>query len=375
MTVRAVSNNPVSPFYNANAPNLTGQTGSLTSLLDAVLVNGFTGFTNLGWSINQTTTNKRGYKQNLTGANNSSGMLLYVDDTGPTTAKEARVCGFETMSAITPTGTGQFPTSAQSSIGTGQLVIRKSTTADATVRYWTIVGNGQTFYLFTETGDNTAPLATCFFLFGDFKSFKTSDAYAVAIMGRTVENSGSSINEPFQNYLSRNTTNFLGLPGGALGATCFGHFVARSWTGAGGSVKIGKIAPWAFTISGDTNGNSTGTYCGETQVSMSTIGSSPLQTSGRFAFNIQSWPAPNGPDGALALGRTWISHGGSMRGYFPGLWTLLHDRAVGHNDSFTVTGGDLNGKSLLGQNFQAYILQSANAENGVVVVETSDTWT
>jgi hypothetical protein len=134
MTVRAVSSNPASPFYNANAPTLTGQVGSLTAVLDAVLVNGFTGFTALGWSINQTTTNKRGYKQNLTGSNNASGMLLYVDDTGPGAgaAREARVCGFETMSAITPTGTGQFPTSAQSAVGTGQLVIRKSTTADAT---------------------------------------------------------------------------------------------------------------------------------------------------------------------------------------------------------------------------------------------------
>jgi hypothetical protein len=27
------------------------------------------------------------------------------------------------------------------------------------VRNWTIVGNGQTFYLFIESGDNTAPLA------------------------------------------------------------------------------------------------------------------------------------------------------------------------------------------------------------------------
>jgi hypothetical protein len=116
---RAVSSNPASPFYNANAPTLTGQVGSLTAVLDAVLVNGFTGFTALGWTINQTTTNKRGYKQNLTGSNNSSGMLLYVDDTGPGAgaAKEARVCGFETMSAITPTGTGQFPTGAQATIG------------------------------------------------------------------------------------------------------------------------------------------------------------------------------------------------------------------------------------------------------------------
>jgi hypothetical protein len=75
---------------DASAPVLTGQVGSLTALLDAVLVNGYGALTAAGWSINQTTTNKRGYKQNLTGSNNTSGMLLYVDDTGPALAPRAR---------------------------------------------------------------------------------------------------------------------------------------------------------------------------------------------------------------------------------------------------------------------------------------------
>jgi hypothetical protein len=105
----------------------------------------------------------------------------------PAAAKEARVCGFETMSAITPTGTGQFPTAAQSTVGIGTLVMRKSVTADATARPWTIVANGQTIYLFIESGDTTTPLATTTFCFGDFKSFKTADQYAVMIIGRTVE--------------------------------------------------------------------------------------------------------------------------------------------------------------------------------------------
>jgi hypothetical protein len=52
---------------DASAPVLTGQVGSLTALLDAILVNGYGALTAAGWTIAQTTTNKRGYKQNTTG--------------------------------------------------------------------------------------------------------------------------------------------------------------------------------------------------------------------------------------------------------------------------------------------------------------------
>jgi len=369
MTVRAVSNNPTSPFYNANAPNLTGQVGSLTALLDAVLVNGFTGFTNLGWSINQTTTNKRGYKQNLTGSNNTSGMLLYVDDTGPGAggAKEARVCGFETMSAITPTGTGQFPTSAQSTIGSGQLAVRKSTTADSTVRYWTLVGNGQTIYLFIESGDSTVPLATTAFVFGDFKSFKSSDQYAVIIIGRQAENSGSSLNDPLHclNYPGANNA----IP--TLGTTMFGHYVARHWTGTGGSIRVGKPCDMSRAHAAVLN-SYYGSYTSESQTQVTNGGVYLAMGRNASPYN---WPAPNGPDGALGLTPVWIGHSYGLRGYLAGLWHPLHDRPCGHNDSFTVSGGNLNGKSLLAQNIQAYILASANADNGQTLVETSDTWT
>jgi hypothetical protein len=136
---------------DASAPVLTGQVGSLIALLDAVLVNGYGALSAAGWTKSFSTTNKAAYRQNATGANNTAApMYLYVDDTGPGAgaAREARACGFETMSAITPTGTGQFPTAALSTIGVGTVVIRKSVSADAVARPWTIVANGQTIYLF-----------------------------------------------------------------------------------------------------------------------------------------------------------------------------------------------------------------------------------
>jgi hypothetical protein len=365
MTVRVYKSS------DAGAPVLTGQNGSLVALLDAVLVNGYGALAAAGWTINQTAANKRGYKQNLAGSNNAAGMLLYVDDSGPGAgaAKEARVCGFETMSAITPTGTGQFPTAAQSTVGIGTLVVRKSVTADATARPWTCIANGQTIYLFIESGDTTTPLATTTFCFGDFKSFKTADQYAVMIIGRTVENTGSAINDPL--HATNVTSNNLGIA--TLNTSMYGHFACRHWTGTGGSIHIGKPTDTSRFFSNAANSNP-GAYNpliadGTQTASIAGV----VIAMGRNATNFQS-PAPNGPDGALALGPVWIGHHFALRGYLAGLWAPLHDRPLGHNDNFTVVGGNLNGKSLLAQNIQAYINGVANGDNGQVVVETSDTW-
>lgn len=360
MTVRGVSNNPASPLYNANAPGLSGSAGSLTTLLDAVLVNGFTGFTALGWTIAQTTVNKRGYKQNLTGANNASGMLLYVDDTGPGTggAKEARACGFETMSAITPTGTGQFPTAGQSAIGTGQLVIRKSTTADATARFWTIVGNGQTLYLFTETGDQSAPLAVQTFMFGDFKSYKAADPYAVMIMGRQTENVSTNQYDPMQ--MSGGNSSFT------LNSKFFGHYIARSWSGLGGSVQVSKT----FDMGKLSCQVLLGQWTADGQLAVASP--SANYAMGRNASNAQLM-TPNGPDGGLWNSQVFLFHNYSFRGYMPGLWAPLQDRPFSHNDTMTIAAGPLSGKSLLAQQFAAYIA-SSSTDYGQCLIEYSDTW-
>lgn len=349
---------------DASAPVLTGQVGKLTDLLDAVLVNGYGAQTAAGWTINQTTTNKRGYKQNLTGSNNSSGMLLYVDDTGPGAgaAKEARACGFETMSAITPTGTGQFPTSAQSAVGVGTLVVRKSATADATARPWTIVANGQTVYIFIETGDITAPqLATMPFVFGDFKSYKTSDQYAVCIIGRTAENSASANIDPLSavgaaDNVIMNLNNVL-----------IGHYIARHWTAVGSSVRAGKVLTAVPQI--DPRG-SYGPWSSDVNT---TLGAS-FNGIGRISSTPVGLPFPNGPDGSLWLAPIYLNHSWAIRGYLAGLWAPLHDRPLAHNDTLTAASGTLSGKSFVAQNI-AFFNSVSVSENGQILAETSDTWT
>jgi hypothetical protein len=346
---------------DASAPVLTGQVGSLVALLDACLVNGYGALAAAGWTKPLSTTNKGAYKQNLTGANNSSGMYLYVDDTGPGAggAREARLCGFETMSAITPTGTGQFPTAAQSSIGVGTLVVRKSATADATARAWTLVANGQTIYLFTETGDQTLPLGVLSFVFGDFKSYKTSDQYAVCIISRQIENSTGGQFEALQ---------VLGGPAGGtftMNSKTFGHFIARSWTGIGGSVNCSKTTDF-----GKLGAAIAGAWSSD---AATTTGTGQNFTFGRNASSAQLM-TPNGPDGALMVAPVRLVHSFAERGYLYGLWCPLHDRPFAHNDTMTVASGNLNGKSLLCQQIMADINNTVSTEIGQALVEYSDTW-
>lgn len=344
---------------DAAAPVLTGVAGSLVALLDACLVNGYGALTAAGWTKAFAAANKGAYKQNLTGSNNAAGMYLYIDDSAAGTggAKEARATGFETMSAITPTGTGQFPTAGQSAIGVGAVVIRKSTTADATARAWTLIANGQTIYLFTESADQTAPLGAMSFIFGDFKSYKAGDQYAVWIMGRQTENSGTSQFDAMQ------------MLGGGVSLTLnskyFGHYIARSWTGLGGSVNCGKITDHGKL------GATLGAWNSDVSLFVTT---NQNFTFGRNASNAQL-SLPNGPDGALLLAPVYLFHSYSLRGYVPGLWCPLHDRPFSHNDTLTIASGTLAGKSLICQQIQADINNVNLGEIAQPLIEYSDTWT
>lgn len=360
---------------DASAPVLTGQVGKLTDLLDAVLVNGYGSQTAAGWTISQTTTNKRGFLQNLTGANNASGVLLYVDDTGPGAgaAKEARACGFETMSAITPTGTGQFPTNGQtSSIGTGQVCIRKSATADATARAWTCIANGQTIYLAIETGDIATPVTAYPFVFGDFFSYKTSDSYAQIIVGRTIENSATCANDQLAGLYPSASSGSPGTVTQDLTTPIGGHFVCRSWTTVGGAVQVGKqmdISKFgqAFTAVAGGQTSQRGGYAQSGAAGLAGATFAPGRNSIPAAF-----PYPNGPDGACWLSPLQIYHNGSIRGYFKGLWGPMHDRPLNHADTYTIAGGNLTGKSMIALNCAAWIA-SAN-DQAQFHIETSDTW-
>lgn len=270
------------------APALTGQAGSMLALLDAVLVNGFTTQTvdsvvvsggiatvtrasghpfevgavallagatpsalsgqkrvlsatatqytfdatgvadgaatgtithkvaPLGWNRAFSGTNVGAYKSSNVAA---SGMFLRVDDVG---AQSARVVAYETMSDVN-TGTGPFPTAAQQS---GGLYWQKSATADSTIRAWEIAGDDRAFYMRIQF--NAAGALTVYF--GDFLSKKVPDPYACAVAGSVNGSTGA--------------TSDLGDVAYTAGSnTSQGFFVARAYTGVGGSVQAARAVP------------------------------------------------------------------------------------------------------------------------------------
>ncbi|SPK73722.1 conserved protein of unknown function [Cupriavidus taiwanensis] len=309
---------------DASAPSLTGQVGSLVALLDAVLVNGYGSQSAAGWTKAYSATNKASYRMATSG---NTGFYLDVDDSAPSTAKEARMRGYEAMTAVA-TGTNPFPTSAQLSTG---IVCRKSTTADSTTRPWYIIADGSCFYLFVDTNDVTG--YACSFAFGDFFSYKSGDSYRCTITGRYIENSGAN-NYEMVAWINNGTT--------PLFTATSAHYVARNWTGVGGSIGFAKFTS---LLAGQSNALLTG--------------------------SIASFlPYPNSPDSALELAPLFIGHTYCVRGYMKGMWCPLHAQPLGHGDTFTGTG-NMAGKSFIALNVQN---NSASQGNGQIVIEYSDTW-
>lgn len=341
---------------DTSAPVLTGQVGKLTDLLDAVLVNGYGAQTAAGWTIGQTTTNKRQYTMAAGGTGNS----FFVDDTGPGAggAREARFSGFATCTSTTPTGTGQFPTNAQSSIGWGALVIRKSTTADATARAWTCIADGHTIYFFAETGDVTNPVATYAFGFGDFFSYSGTDTSNCMIIGRNTENTqaGSIAGAPVEvlNVIAQpNTT--------SLSNTIVGHYCASNFTNVGGSLAFGKHSD-QYKMGTDLAGTLVSGWLGEWR-------------NGASLLWLNNFAYPNPTDNGIYVAPFFIHHQGIVRGYLKGFWCVLQHMPLNHNDTFTGTN-NLSGKSFVIQVEVSGTSAGGTgfAANSQVCIETSDTW-
>lgn len=319
---------------DGSAPTLNGTVGSLVALLDACLVVGYGAKAAAGWTKPFTGTNAAVFRNSAT---LGTGFYLDVNDNGPGAgvAREARLRGYEVMTAVA-TGTNPFPTVAQATNG---LFVRKSITADTTARAWTIVADETVFYLFIETGDFTAPVSVSTFAFGDFFSYKTSDAYRCIIIGRLTENSGSTADDS----LARVPTALA-----SMANTVTGHYVARSWSAIGGSLAVGKVIDYAKCGTGGGSGTCIGRYVAGDGMTY-----------------------PNGPDSGLYLSPIWINHSSAVRGYLKGLWAPLQNRPLSHNDTFSGTGV-MSAKTFLVQDVHNSQLNSSTG--GQVMVETTNTW-
>jgi hypothetical protein len=304
---------------DGSAPTLNGTTGSLVTVLDAILVNGYGSKAAAGWSKVFSGTSKAVYR-----APSGSRLYLRVQDDGPGagTFREARITGYETMSDV-DNGTGPFPTAAQGVGGIAMAVVRKSATADSTSRAWIVEADARTINFFALTGDVASTYLA--WSFGEFYSLVASDAYNCLLVGRASENSAADVE-----YMDRLNPD--------VNTAALQHFVARGHTGTGGSVSVGAHGDVAKS-----------------------------QNASRLLGTV---PYTNPSDGGLYLSPIWIhdtttSPTKGLRGRKRGFWHFLHPIAS-VADGDTVSGtGDLSGKTF------RFIKQSQGL--GVYVIETSNT--
>jgi hypothetical protein len=319
---------------DGSAPVLSGAAGALATVLDAVLVNGYGSKTAAGWAIEFTGTNKRVYR-----AASGNRLRLRVDDTG---TSNARVIGYESMSDV-DTGTAGFPTDAQIS---GGLYWLKSTLTDSTARAWLIIATGTMFYMFVNTGGAGAGSAWSSNVnsFGDFTSYKASDTSGVRIIGNISTTVSSTNSHGLKCFTA------------ATGSAISGAYVARANNLIGGSINVGQAVSSLITGVVASYGNA------------QTIGSNIDWANGALSNSAPTYP--NAPDGALQMGRVFITESAvSLRGYLPGLWAPCIGAGTppAFNDTWSGTG-DLSGKTF------ELILLSAGSNVGRVAIETSDTW-
>jgi hypothetical protein len=178
----------------------------------------------LGWTRPFSAgTNSQVYRSADT---NSNRFYLQVIDNAATAGggREAQVYGAEEMSANLVVTTGRFPIAATMANG---LAWFKSTTADATVRNWQIIGDSKTFYFFCpQVNANISPR---FYGFGHFSTYKTGDAYNTFIFGGSTFATSQTDQYVAGLGMTRSSTSPVGNNTGWL---------ARSFSQAGGPVQF-----------------------------------------------------------------------------------------------------------------------------------------
>lgn len=309
---------------DASAPVLTGQTGSLIAVLDSVLVNGYGSQTAAGWAKSFSGTSKAAYRP--AGGNQ---FYLRVQDDGPGlgTFKEARIVGYESMSAV-DTGSNPFPTAAQLANG---MFVRKSASADSVARAWFCIAEDRTVYFGNACGD----AAGRYYIwgFGDFYAkMTTTDGYRTFIQGRVIENSSSNGTD-------------LGDIDATFASTPAGCYMARNRLGTVGALSVCKISPGYVFTGVNISGGATAA----------------------MAY-------PNAEDGGLyvepmLVGDKTTVPANSIRGQFRGLWFLCHPHSA-FNDGDVFQGvGDLAGKSFV----IAKTIANSGNNVGALAFETN-TW-
>jgi hypothetical protein len=302
---------------DSGAPLLTGQADSLINLLKAILITGVGGAPSAPWSVpyEDAATHTAVFRA-------PSGLRHYlqVNENAPGAGgqKECRIRGYVTMSDQV-TGTEPFPTVAQQANG---LFVRKSATADATQRQWRAVFDDKTLYLWIECGDASGTWN--FYAFGEFISWKPSNAYQTLIIARYVENSALQTNTQ-QGGASMS-------PSTGVGSKIY---IPRDYTQVGTAQEIGIVHDSSTT-------NSVATFI-------------PGSTGVAYPYTL---------DGGLLMMPYRLALGTLVLGRARGLWVPGHNKPLLHDDVFSSTEGSLT------RDFVVHHLLGT----GQMFCETSATW-
>lgn len=300
------------------APALPYSTGGLVALLDACLRTGYGSKPGAGWTKPFTGTGIACFKQGAGG--NGRFVRVWNARTGddPSTyCMTANVRGYENMTAVS-TGTGPFPTTAQSN-GNG-LMVRVAASSPGFAPSWILRANSNWFDLLINTGYQErlpgVPNNDSYFAFGAFPSMKSGDLYNDYI------------------FAGRNTDYWSYVYARDLMGACY---VSRSDTGAAGAREA------ALLPAGQNNES----YLGWGEP-------------GRFPF-------PNRVNSTVVLQQQLIHCDGYLRGTLPGIWTSPHGlSALGWGNTFGGQG------SLAGRAFEVAAV-GVEGSSGVIL-ETTDTF-
>jgi hypothetical protein len=307
-------------YYSTDdsAPVLSGTAGSLITLLDAVLVNGYGSRQAAGWTkpYSDAGTYKAVYRQ---GGGNQR-YLRILDDAASLTAltgKAADARCYLTMSDV-DTGTGQFPTGALSGYTT---YCAKSSTADSTVRPWIIIATDRSFYIWIDT--NSSSYRSLQF-FGDIISINPSDTYNT-YWGFADGNTGSP---------NGSQSALTVLDSGYTPAAAFG-LIANSIDGTTGPAFVSKFGNYNYSKQAAALGSAGQIY-------------------------------PNPADNCLHMGRVFIqTTADGIRGRIPGLWNPYHLKPLVHRMIFSGNGALSN---------RQFIALDCEGGSGQCFIELSNTW-
>jgi hypothetical protein len=312
---------------------LTGQIGSLLTVLDACLVNGYSGKTAAGWTKPYANSSDSGCYQQGAGTGSPTQFCIAInDDAYNSHANEYYGAGFTALTSVN-SGTGQFPTPSQGGAqgGLGYLVGRKSATADSTARQWTLFADGRTFYLFTLTGDTSTNYFD--FGFGDFYSLAgSSDANRCMIIGRNAINTATQ--STIYGGLDRQVTPYAT-------SNQIGCYMANSQAGTSGSVA-------AFTFGDVGKGTTSGAL------------------TGTFSALAGMMPTPNPYDNSYYMCPVLITDSSwGIRGQLRGIYHVCHPTSSFSNGMTFSGANDYAGKS--------FTIICPGQAGGIYCIETSNT--